>query len=201
MTVASDGADALAVLEDEDADLVVLELALPGMSGFTLCRALRARSDIGILVVTSLHEEVDKVLALEIGADDYVTKPFRDRELVLRAKAVLRRARHAGPSAVTRPLTPAVPLQLDPQFQSVTLGERQIALSPREFRLLDLLVRSGGRLLTREQIISAVWGEESSSDNKTLDAQVRRLRDKIEDDPHHPTLLVTVRGRGYRLAL
>jgi two-component system response regulator RegX3 len=198
---APDGAEALALLDQEAVDLVLLELSLPGMSGFTLCRAIRARSDVGIVVVTSLQEEVDKVLALEIGADDYVTKPFLDRELALRAKAVLRRARRHRPTGEALRSTSPAHLMLDPQLQSVTLADRQVGLSPREFRLLELLARSGGRLVTREQILAALWGATDRRDSRTLDAQVRRLRDKIEDDPHRPTLLLTIRGRGYRLAL
>lgn len=197
---APDGPEALALFDQDGADLVLLELSLPGTSGFELCRALRARSDVAIVIVTALRDEVDKVLALEIGVDDYVTKPFLDRELALRAKAVLRRAEHPPTAATMRVMSP-LSLQLDPQLQCVTLGDRQIGLSSREFRLLELLVRSGGRLLTRAQIITALWGEGSGADSKTLDAQVRRLRGKIEADPRRPTLLLTVRGRGYRLAI
>jgi two-component system response regulator RegX3 len=189
------------LLSADSIDLVLLELALPGMSGFNLCRTIREGSDVAIVVVTALREEVDKVLALEIGADDYITKPFLDRELTLRTRAVLRRAQHH--QTVTRTHIPesAVHMQLDQQLRCATIDGRHIPLSPREFRLLELLLRSGGRLLTRNQILTAVWGEDGTSDSKTLDAQVRRLRAKIELDPHHPTLLVTVRGRGYRLAL
>jgi two-component system response regulator RegX3 len=199
---APDGAEALELFAGPGVDLVLLELALAGMSGFNLCRTLRERSDVAIVVVTSLREEVDKVLALEIGADDYITKPFLDRELALRLRAVLRRARYHNGLA-DRPASPepSVQLDLDVQLQCVTIDGRQVALSPREFRLLELLLRSGGRLVSRTHILTALWGEEGNHDGKTLDAQVRRLRAKIETDPHRPTLLVTVRGRGYRLAL
>jgi len=196
---APDGPEALELFSDA-VDLVLIELALPGMSGFQVWRTIRETSDAAIVVVTSLREEVDTVLALEIGADDYITKPFLDRELALRLRAVLRRARH-DPSAGREPAIAEHRLHLDAQLQSVNVDGRQVALSPREFRLLELLLRSGGRLLTRTQILTAVWGEEAMPDNKTLDAQVRRLRAKIELDPHHPALLATVRGRGYRLAL
>ena len=196
---APDGPEALALFCD-DVDLVLLELALPGMSGFKLCRTIRDRSGVAIVVVTSLREEVDKVLALEIGADDYITKPFLDRELALRLRAVLRRARRHG-AAVSGSAATEHRLRLDEQLQSVSIDGRQVSLSPREFRLLELLLRSGGRLLTRTQIIDAIWGEDATPDSKTLDAQVRRLRAKIELDPHQPALLVTVRGRGYRLAI
>lgn len=200
---APDGPEALEAFAADAVDLVMLELALPGMSGFKLCRAIRDRSDAAIVVVTSLREEVDKVLALEIGADDYITKPFLDRELALRIRAVLRRVRRdqPGAGAVALPRQQLHLLHLDPQLQCATIDGRQIALSPKEFRLLDLLLRSGGRLLTRSQILSALWGDGASPDGKTLDALIRRLRAKIEADPQHPALLITVRGRGYRLAL
>jgi two-component system response regulator RegX3 len=198
---APDGPAALDLFALDAIDLVLLELSLPGMSGFNLCRSIRERSDAAIVVVTSLREEGDKVLALEIGADDYVTKPFLDRELALRLRAVLRRARRHQAVAHARDVEPMTALELDAQLQCARIDGRQIALSPREFRLLELLLRSGGRLLTRTQILVAVWGEDGTPDGKTLDAQVRRLRAKIEPDPHHPTLLVTVRGRGYRLAI
>jgi len=196
---APDGPEALDLFTTEPVDIVLLELALPGMSGFELCRRIRETSDVAIVVVTSLREEVDTVLGLEIGADDYITKPFFDRELALRVRAVLRRTHHHRPGLASP--VPTLPLLLDAQLQSVFLDGRQIALSPREFRLLELLARSGGRLLTRTQIMMALWGEDTGRDSKTLDAQVRRLRTKIEADPQHPTLLVTIRGRGYRLAL
>jgi len=196
---APDGPEALDLFTTEPVDIVLLELALPGMSGFELCRRIRETSDVAIVVVTSLREEVDTVLGLEIGADDYITKPFFDRELALRVRAVLRRTRHHHPGLGSP--APTLPLLLDAQLQSVFLDGRQIALSPREFRLLELLARSDGRLLTRTQIMMALWGDDNGRDSKTLDAQVRRLRTKIEADPQHPTLLVTIRGRGYRLAL
>ena len=190
------GAAALAAVDEARPDRVLLELALPDMSGFELCRALRGMSDVGIIVVTSLAEELDKVLALEIGADDYVTKPFGGRELTLRAKAVLRRR---SPPAVARD-QPASRLRLDRRLQCAVLDDRQVALSRLEFALLDLLVRRGGRVVTREEILSEVWGS-SGSDGSVVDAHVRRLRAKLEVDRHAPTLLVTVRGLGYRVAL
>jgi two-component system response regulator RegX3 len=195
---APDGGTALAAL-DQGPDLVLLELSLPDMSGLQLCRDVRERSDVAMIVVTTVSDEVDKVLALEIGADDYVTKPFLDRELTLRVKAVLRRSRRLQPPPQLVTAAPAV--RLDARHQCAAFGDRQVTLSPREFRLMQLLVDSGGRLITRAQILTAVWGPDSDVDDKALDAQVRRLRDKIEEDPHHPTRLVTVRGCGYRLSV
>jgi two-component system response regulator RegX3 len=197
---APDGPEAVDLFASEAVDLVLLELALPGMSGFTLCRAIRDRSDAAIVVVTALREEVDTVLALEIGADDYVTKPFLDRELSLRVKAVLRRAaRHVQRTTGAAPC--AGRIRLDPQQQAATVDEQRISLSLAEFRLLETLVSGRGHVLTRRQIATAVWGEGRDADGKALDAQVRRLRSKIEDDPRHPRLLLTVRGVGYRLAV
>jgi two-component system response regulator RegX3 len=194
---AVDGRSALARLA-AGPDLVLLELSLPDMSGLQVCRDLRERSDVAVMVVTTVSDEVDKVLALEIGADDYVTKPFLDRELVLRVKAVLRRTGRMPPPRMP---TCTSGVRLDVRQQCADFGDGRVALSPREFRLMELLVDSGGRLITRAQILTAVWGPDTDVDDKTLDAQVRRLRDKIEQDPHHPTRLVTVRGCGYRLAL
>jgi two-component system response regulator RegX3 len=180
-------------------DLVLLELSLPDMSGLQLCREIRDRSAVALVVVSTLTDELDKVLALEIGADDYVTKPYLDRELTLRVRAVLRRTGQEQPALPIPPATPGV--HLDPRLQCADFGDRQISLSQREFRLMELLVSSRGRLVTRAQILAAVWGADTDVDSKTLDAQVRRLRDKIEDDPHQPTRLVTVRGCGYRLSV
>ena len=195
---APDGRTALAAL-DAEPDLVLLELSLPDTSGLALCRDIRERTDVAVIVVTTVSEEVDKVLALEIGADDYVTKPYLDRELLLRVKAVLRRVRRPQP-APRLPMT-TTGVRLDVRHQCADFGDRQVALSSREFRLMELLVHSGGRLITRAQILTALWGPDSRVDDKVLDAQVRRLRDKIEEDPHHPTRLVTVRGCGYRLSV
>ena len=194
--VAADGPAALEAFDRQGADLVLLDLMLPGLSGTEVCRALRATSNVPIIMVTAKDGEVDKVVGLELGADDYVTKPFSTRELVARIRAVLRRRGDA------EELLPAVveagPVRIDVDRHVVTVSGRAVTLPLKEFDLLELLVRNSGRVLTRGQLIDRVWGSDYVGDTKTLDVHVKRLRAKVETDPAEPQLLVTVRGLGYK---
>lgn len=189
------GPEALVAL-GEDIDLVLLDLMLPGMSGTEVCKAMRARSRVPIIMVTAKDDEVDKVVGLEIGADDYVTKPYSYRELVARVNAVLRRTSGAeadGPALTVGPLT------MDVDRHEVLLRGEPLTLPLREFELLEYFLRNPGRVLTRGQIIDRVWGSDYVGDTKTLDVHVKRLRAKVEDDPAHPARIETVRGLGYKM--
>ena len=194
--VATTGTDAVSQFDQHGADLVLLDLMLPGMSGTEVCRNLRQRSNVPIIMVTAKDGEVDKVVGLELGADDYVTKPFSTRELVARIRAVLRRRGDA------EELLPAVveagPVRIDVDRHVVTVSGRAVTLPLKEFDLLELLVRNSGRVLTRGQLIDRVWGSDYVGDTKTLDVHVKRLRAKVEADPGRPVHLVTVRGLGYK---
>ncbi len=197
VAVAETGPGALAEFERSGADLVLLDLMLPGLSGTEVCRALRARSSVPIIMLTARDSEIDKVVGLEIGADDYVTKPFSSRELVARIRAVLRRRGEEDD------LLPAVleagPVRMDVERHTVTVDGAVVTLPLKEFELLELLLRNAGRVLTRGQLIDRVWGADYVGDTKTLDVHVKRLRAKIEPDPSAPAHLVTVRGLGYKL--
>ena len=197
VVVAATGPDALTEFERSGADFVLLDLMLPGLSGTEVCRALRARSGVPIIMLTARDSEVDKVVGLEIGADDYVTKPFSSRELVARMRAVLRRR------GEEEELLPAVleagPVRMDVERHIVTVDGDTVTLPLKEFELLELLLRNAGRVLTRGQLIDRVWGSDYVGDTKTLDVHVKRLRGKIEPDPAVPKHLVTVRGLGYKL--
>ena len=194
--VAPNGIDALAIFDRSGADLVLLDLMLPGLSGTEVCRELRNRSHVPIIMVTARDSEVDKVVGLELGADDYVTKPFSSRELVARIRAVLRRG--AEPEELMLNVVEAGPVRMDVERHVVTVDGRQVALPLKEFDLLELLLRNAGRVLTRGQLIDRVWGADYVGDTKTLDVHVKRLRAKIEPDPASPKYLVTVRGLGYK---
>lgn len=189
------GPEALTALTEET-DLVLLDLMLPGMSGIEVCRAIRARSRVPIIMVTAKDGEIDKVVGLEIGADDYVTKPYSYRELVARMNAVLRRT---APAEQEETVLRVGPLTMDVDRHEVLLREEPLALPLREFELLEFLLRNAGRVLTRGQIIDRVWGPGYVGDTKTLDVHVKRLRARIEDDPGHPGLIETVRGLGYKM--
>lgn len=189
------GPEALTALTEET-DLVLLDLMLPGMSGIEVCRAIRARSRVPIIMVTAKDGEIDKVVGLEIGADDYVTKPYSYRELVARMNAVLRRT---APAEQEETVLRAGPLTMDVDRHEVLLRGEPLALPLREFELLEFLLRNAGRVLTRGQIIDRVWGPGYVGDTKTLDVHVKRLRARIEDDPGHPGLIETVRGLGYKM--
>ncbi|NCD16283.1 MAG: response regulator transcription factor [Actinobacteria bacterium] len=189
------GPEALTALTEET-DLVLLDLMLPGMSGIEVCRAIRARSRVPIIMVTAKDGEIDKVVGLEIGADDYVTKPYSYRELVARMNAVLRRT---APAEQEETVLRVGPLTMDVDRHEVLLRGESLALPLREFELLEFLLRNAGRVLTRGQIIDRVWGPGYVGDTKTLDVHVKRLRARIEDDPGHPGLIETVRGLGYKM--
>ena len=194
--VAADGASALDEFDRHGADLVLLDLMLPGISGTEVCRTLRQRSAVPIIMVTAKDGEVDKVVGLELGADDYVTKPFSSRELVARIRAVLRR--RGEPEEMLPSILEAGPVRIDVDRHVVAVRGETIAMPLKEFDLLELLVRNAGRVLTRGQIIDRVWGSDYVGDTKTLDVHVKRLRAKIEEDPRNPTLILTVRGLGYK---
>jgi two-component system response regulator RegX3 len=181
------------------ADIVLLDLMLPGMSGTDVCKALRQRSAVPVIMVTARDSEIDKVLGLELGADDYVTKPYSARELIARVRAVLRRGGEPGVDAdSTAPVLQAGPVRMDVQRHVVTVDGVEVGLPLKEFDLLEYLLRNVGRVLTRPQLIDRVWGADYVGDTKTLDVHVKRLRSKIEADPSVPRHLVTVRGLGYK---
>jgi two-component system response regulator RegX3 len=196
-TVAVDGPSALAEFDRAGADIVLLDLMLPGMSGTDVCKQLRARSSVPVIMVTARDSEIDKVLGLELGADDYVTKPYSARELIARIRAVLRRGAEA--EDVGDAVLEAGPIRMDVERHIVSVDGEQIALPLKEFDLLEYLMRNKGRVLTRGQLIDRVWGADYVGDTKTLDVHVKRLRAKIETEPANPVRLVTVRGLGYKL--
>ena len=197
--VAVDGPSALAEFDRTGADIVLLDLMLPGMSGTDVCKQLRARSAVPVIVVTALDSEIDKFLGLERGADDYVTKPYSARELIARIRAVLRRGTEAEGEENGETVLDAGPVRMDIERHIVTVGGVQIPMPLKEFDLLEYLMRNKGRVLTRGQLIDRVWGADYVGDTKTLDVHVKRLRSKIESDPANPAMLVTVRGLGYKL--
>ncbi len=192
---APDGEQGLAEFDRNGADLVLLDLMMPGLPGIEVCKALRQRSDVPVIMVTARDSEVDKVVGLELGADDYVTKPFSQRELVARIRAVLRRGR-------AEELVPDVlesgDVRMDVERHEVAVRDEPVRLALKEFELLELLLRNSGRVMSRGQLIDRVWGSDYVGGTKTLDVHVKRLRAKIELDPSHPTALVTVRGLGYK---
>jgi two-component system response regulator RegX3 len=194
--IAASGTDALQTFDRNGADLVLLDLMLPGLSGTEVCRELRNRSHVPIIMVTARDSEVDKVVGLELGADDYVTKPFSSRELVARIRAVLRRG--AEPEELLFNVVEAGPVRMDVERHVVTVDGQPVQLPLKEFDLLELLLRNAGRVLTRGQLIDRVWGADYVGDTKTLDVHVKRLRAKIEPDPASPKYLITVRGLGYK---
>jgi two-component system response regulator RegX3 len=194
--VAETGPDALRQFDRSGADLVLLDLMLPGLSGTEVCRSLRQRSNVAIIILTARDSEVDKVVGLELGADDYVTKPFSHRELLARIRAVLRRG--AESEELLSPTIEAGPVRLDVERHTVSVNGATVALPLKEFDLLELLLRNAGRVLTRGQLIDRIWGSDYVGDTKTLDVHVKRLRSKIEPDPANPEFLLTVRGLGYK---
>jgi two-component system response regulator RegX3 len=197
--VAATGQDALDEFDRNGADIVLLDLMLPGMSGTDVCKALRTRSAVPVIMVTARDSEIDKVVGLELGADDYVTKPYSARELIARIRAVLRRGGEAGAELDGLPgVLEAGPVRMDVERHVVSVGGREVALPLKEFDLLEYLLRNVGRVLTRGQLIDRVWGADYVGDTKTLDVHVKRLRSKVEADPSAPRHLVTVRGLGYK---
>jgi two-component system response regulator RegX3 len=199
VVVAVDGAEALEMFDEVAPDLVLLDVMLPKISGIDVCRQLRKKTQVPIIMVTAKGAEIDTVVGLEVGADDYVTKPYRLRELVARMRAVLRRADTNGNSVALAPGTIEVgDVLLDPEEHRVTLAGVDVGLPLKEFELLHLLLANAGRVLPREMLIDRVWGSDYVGDTKTLDVHVKRLRSKIEPDPAAPTRIVTIRGLGYK---
>jgi two-component system response regulator RegX3 len=197
--VARDGAEALDVFDAVKPDLVLLDVMLPKISGIDVCRELRRRSSVPIIMVTAKGGEIDTVVGLEVGADDYVTKPYRLRELVARMRAVLRRRAGEGAGAVASGDELAVgDVALDPERHEVVIRGDVVALPLKEFELLELLLANAGRVLPRETLIDRVWGTDYVGDTKTLDVHIKRLRAKVEADPSSPTRIVTIRGLGYK---
>ena len=196
VAVADDGPAALAEFDRHGADLVLLDLMLPGLPGTEVCRQLRSRSNVPVIMLTAKDSEIDKVVGLELGADDYVTKPYSSRELVARVRAVLRRG--TEPESLVPATIEAGPVRMDVERHVVTVGGQTVAMPLKEFELLEILLRNAGRVLTRMQLIDRVWGSDYVGDTKTLDVHVKRLRGKIEPDPANPKHLVTVRGLGYK---
>ena len=196
VAVAATGPDGLAEFGRSGADLVLLDLMLPGLSGVEVCRELRLTSDVPVIMLTAKDSEVDKVVGLELGADDYVTKPFSTRELVARIRAVLRR--RSQPDEVGVDVLEAGPVRMDVERHVVTVEGAAKSMPLKEFELLEFLLRNAGRVLTRGQLIDRVWGSDYVGDTKTLDVHVKRLRAKIETEPAKPRHLVTVRGLGYK---
>ncbi|RKN39140.1 response regulator transcription factor [Micromonospora endolithica] len=197
VSVAATGPSALTEFDRTGADIVLLDLMLPEMSGTEVCRQLRQRSHVPIIMVTARDSEIDKVVGLEIGADDYVTKPYSPRELVARIRAVLRR-QSADVAESGAPTLAAGPVRMDIERHVVTVDGGAVQLPLKEFELLELLLRNAGRVLTRGQLIDRVWGADYVGDTKTLDVHVKRLRSKIEPEPSAPRFIVTVRGLGYK---
>jgi two-component system response regulator RegX3 len=196
--LASDGRAALERFRADGADLVILDLMLPEMSGLDVCRAIRADSDVPIIIVTAKDSEADKVAGRELGADDYVTKPFSVRELISRVRANLRRRPAPRPTGAADDVLEAGPVRMDLARHEVSVRGELVPFPPKEFELLETFVRRTGRLLARDVLIDLVWGADYFGDTRTLDVHVKRLRRKIEDDPHHPEHLLTVRGLGYK---
>ena len=198
VTVARDGVEGLDLFERVRPDLILLDLWLPRKSGIDLCREIRAQSHVPIIMVTAKSSEIDTVVGLEVGADDYVTKPFRLRELVARMRAVLRRSTGQEQAEADEEKIELDGLSLDPERHEVHLLGQEVSLPLKEFELLELLMSNAGRVLTRETLIDRVWGTNYVGDTKTLDVHIKRLRAKVEDDPSRPTRITTVRGLGYK---
>ena len=197
VTIARDGQLAMTSFAEGHFDVVLLDLMLPKVSGLDVCRAIRSQSSVPIIVVSAKGEEVDMVLMLEIGADDYVTKPYRLRELVARIRAVLRR-RHDFDELASDELITLGNIRMDIDARRLYVNDEEIKLRKKEFALLRLLLENPGRVLTREVLIDRVWGSDYVGDTKTLDVHIKRLRTLIEDEPKNPTHITTVRGVGYR---
>jgi two-component system response regulator RegX3 len=195
--IATNGPDALEAFDRAGADIVLLDLMLPGMSGNEVCRQLRSRGSVPVIMLTAKDAEIDKVVGLELGADDYLTKPYSTRELIARIRAVLRRG--ADVEDAYSPFLQAGPVRMDVDRHVVSVRGVPTSLPLKEFDLLEYLIRNAGRVLTRGQLIDRVWGADYVGDTKTLDVHVKRLRAKIEPDPAAPRYLVTVRGLGYKL--
>jgi two-component system, OmpR family, response regulator RegX3 len=197
VTVADTGDGAIKAFDKEGADLVLLDLMLPGLSGTEVCRQIRTRSQVPIIMLTAKDSEVDKVVGLELGADDYVTKPYSKAELVARIKAVLRRGSVESTEKVETVIS-AGPVEIDIESHKVKVLGEYVSFPLKEFELLEFLVRNSGRVLTRVQLIDRIWGSDYFGDTKTLDVHIKRLRAKIEKDPANPVFILTIRGLGYK---
>ena len=197
VSIADTGTAAIEEYDRHGADLVLLDLMLPGLPGTEVCRQLRTRSNVPVIMLTAKDTEVDKVVGLELGADDYVTKPYSSRELVARIRAVLRRQGDEADLGADGVIA-AGPVRMYVERHLVTIKSETVQLPLKEFELLEFLMRNAGRVLTRTQLIDRVWGSDYFGDTKTLDVHIKRLRAKIEDDPANPVLIQTVRGLGYK---
>jgi two-component system response regulator RegX3 len=197
--VADTGPKAIEEFDRNGADLVLLDLMLPGLSGTEVCRQLRQRSNVPVIMLTAKDSEVDKVVGLELGADDYVTKPYSSRELIARIRAVLRRNGALVEGEIDSHILSAGPVRMDIDRHMVSVGQQSVQLPLKEFELLEFLMRNSGRVLTRIQLIDRVWGSDYVGDTKTLDVHIKRLRAKIEVDPANPIYIQTVRGLGYKM--
>jgi two-component system response regulator RegX3 len=198
VSVATSGPEAIATFEKTGADLILLDLMLPGLSGTEVCRQIRAKSAVPIIMLTAKDSEIDKVVGLEIGADDYVTKPYSSRELIARIRAVLRRGELTD-SVDDGGALEVGPVRMDTDRHVISVNGEQVSLPLKEFELLEFLMRNSGRVLTRMQLIDRVWGSDYVGDTKTLDVHIKRLRAKIENDPANPEYIQTVRGMGYKM--
>ena len=199
VSVAEDGRAALNHFAKEGADLILLDLMIPEVSGVDVCRTIRTTSQVPIIMLTAKDTEIDKVVGLELGADDYVTKPYSSRELIARIKAVLRRGITDDGSIQDQDLMEVGPVKLNIGKHQVSVNGSPVSLPLKEFELLEFLMRNSGRVLTRSQLIDRVWGGDYYGDTKTLDVHIKRLRAKIEADPANPVLIQTIRGLGYKL--
>jgi len=199
VSVAEDGRAALNMFSKEGADLILLDLMIPEISGVDVCRTIRTTSQVPIIMLTAKDAEIDKVVGLELGADDYVTKPYSSRELIARINAVLRRGISDSDLNIDLEVISVGPIRLDTARHQASINGNPIALPLKEFELLEFLMRNSGRVLTRSQLIDRVWGGDYFGDTKTLDVHVKRLRAKIEVDPANPVLIQTIRGLGYKL--
>ncbi|MCC6616070.1 MAG: response regulator transcription factor [Anaerolineae bacterium] len=196
---ARDGATGLAMALNDDPDIVILDIMLPEMDGWEVCKGVREKSVVPILMLTALNEEIDRVLGLELGADDYLTKPFSTRELIARIKALLRRVEFDRSRVPQTNQIHIADLVLDLDRRQAFKGERELSLRYKEFELLSLLAANAGEVVTRAEIFDKVWGTEWLGDMRTLDVHIRWLREKLEDDPSRPEYIQTVRGVGYRI--
>jgi len=199
VSVAEDGRAALNTFAKEGADLILLDLMIPEVSGVDVCRTIRSTSQVPIIMLTAKDAEIDKVVGLELGADDYVTKPYSSRELIARIKAVLRRGISDAELHGDLEVISVGPIRLDTARHQASIDGNPIALPLKEFELLEFLMRNSGRVLTRSQLIDRVWGGDYFGDTKTLDVHIKRLRSKLEVEPANPVLIQTIRGLGYKL--
>ena len=201
VSVAENGREAIEKFDEKGADLILLDLMIPEVSGTEVCRIIRTKSQVPIIMLTAKDAEIDKVVGLELGADDYVTKPYSSRELLARIKAVLRRNGGTSDSITEAGIISVGPIRMDIDKHLVTIKSAQVSLPLKEFELLEFLLRNSGRVLTRNQLIDRVWGSDYFGDTKTLDVHIKRLRAKIEEDPANPKIIHTIRGLGYKLEI